>query len=188
MKRNAIALTGGIGSGKSAVGNYLRENGFVVIDCDKLSRQISTEPQVLQQVAQLLGDDFVVNGELNRAKIRNVVFADKILHQKYSQIFFQRIKQLLIQTMEQTNGVVFVEIPLMDAFQMDWQQIWLVERDVQSRVDSVTKRDNVSAQNVLDIISKQQAITNYTVKIDNNGTLDELYKQVETLLANCNLR
>ena len=71
MKRNAIALTGGIGSGKSAVGNYLRQKGFVVVDCDQLSRQIATEPQVLSQVEDLLGQGFVVDGQLDRAKIRN---------------------------------------------------------------------------------------------------------------------
>ncbi len=187
MKRNAIALTGGIGSGKSAVGNYLRTKGFVVIDCDQLSRKVATEPQVLQQVASLLGADFVVDGQLDRAKIRNVVFANENLHQKYSQIFHNRIREVLIETIEQTNGVVFVEIPLIDAFDFHWQQIWLVERNLQMRIDAVTKRDNVTAQNVLNIISKQQITSNYTVKIDNNGTLDDLFKQVDTLLASNNL-
>ncbi|MBO5867244.1 MAG: dephospho-CoA kinase, partial [Clostridia bacterium] len=55
MKRNAIALTGVIGSGKSAVGNYLRQKGFVVIDCDKLSREVANHWQVQQKVVQLLG-------------------------------------------------------------------------------------------------------------------------------------
>lgn len=187
MKRNAIALTGGIGSGKSAVGNYLRQKGFVVVDCDQLSRQIATEPQVLSQVEDLLGQGFVVNGQLDRAKIRNVVFCDKLLHQQYSQIFHNRVKQVLIDTIEQSNGVVFVEIPLIDAFDFGWQQIWLVERDLQTRVDAVVKRDGVSAQNVMNIVSKQQIATNYTVKIDNNGTLDDLFKQVDSLLQANNL-
>ena len=187
MKRNAIALTGGIGSGKSAVGNYLRQKGFVVVDCDQLSRQIATEPQVLSQVEDLLGQGFVVNGQLDRAKIRNVVFCDKLLHQKYSQIFHNRVKQVLVDTIEHSNGVVFVEIPLIDAFDFSWQQIWLVERDLQTRVDAVVKRDGVSAQNVMNIVSKQQIATNYTVKIDNNGTLDELFKQVDSLLQANNL-
>ena len=187
MKRNAIALTGGIGSGKSAVGNYLRTNGFVVVDCDQISRQIATEPQVLQQVEKLLGDGFVVDGQLDRAKIRNVVFADKVLHQKYSQIFHNRIREVLMDTIEQSNGVVFVEIPLIDAFDFGWHQIWLVERNLQTRVDAVVKRDGVSAQNVLNIVSKQQIATNYTQKIDNNGTLDQLFAQVDNLLQANNL-
>ena len=187
MKHNAIALTGGIGSGKSAVGNYLRQKGFVVIDCDKLSRQVANESQVQQKVMELLGDGFVVDGKLDRAKIRNVVFADVDLHRKYSQIFHERIKEHLVQQLEQNIGVVFVEIPLIDAFDFAWHQIWLVERNLQERIDAVVKRDNVTADNVVSIASKQQITTNYTVKIDNNSTIDELYRQVDGLLAEHNL-
>ena len=80
-----------------------------------------------------------------------------------------------------------MEIPLIDAFDFSWQQIWLVERDLQTRVDAVVKRDGVSAQNVMNIVSKQQIATNYTIKIDNNGTLDQLFKQVDSLLQANNL-
>ena len=80
-----------------------------------------------------------------------------------------------------------MEIPLIDAFDFSWQPIWLVERDLQTRVDAVVKRDGVSAQNVMNIVSKQQIATNYTVKIDNNGTLDQLFKQVDSLLQVNNL-
>jgi len=116
-----------------------------------------------------------------------VVFCDKLLHQQYSQIFHNRVKQVLVDTIEQSNGVVFVEIPLIDAFDFSWQQIWLVERDLQTRVDAVVKRAGVSAQNAMNIVSNQQIATNYTIKIDNNGTLDELFKQVDSLLQANNL-
>lgn len=188
MKRSVIALTGGIGSGKSAVGNYLREMGFVVIDCDKLSREVSTHPQVLQQVANLLGNEYVVDGQIERSKVRNVVFGNKQLHDAYSKIFHERIKQVLVERVNESDGTVFVEIPLLDAFDFTWDQIWLVEREVESRVNAVVSRDNVTAQNVLEIVSKQTICTNFTVKIDNNGTLVELYSQVDELLKKHNLQ
>lgn len=187
MKRNAIALTGGIGSGKSAVGNYLRQKGFVVVDCDQLSREVATHPQVQQKVAQLLGEGFVSNGQLDRAKIRNVIFQDEQLHKQYSQIFFERIKDVLCEHINQTQSIVFVEIPLVDAFDFPWQQIWLVERDVESRITSVMGRDSVSRQNVLDILSKQKVADKFTVKISNNSTLDDLYNQIDNLLIANNL-
>lgn len=187
MKHSVIALTGGIGSGKSAVGNYLREKSFTVIDCDKLSREVSTHPQVLQQVANLLGNEYVIDGKLDRAKIRSVVFGNKRLHDEYSKIFHERIKQMLVECVSKSNGTVFVEIPLLDAFDFEWDQIWLVERDVESRVNAVVTRDNVTAQNVLEIVSKQAICTNFTVKIDNNGTLEELFNQVDNLVKRHNL-
>ena len=90
-------------------------------------------------------------------------------------------------TLDQSNDVVFVEIPLIDAFDFDWLQIWLVERELKTRVDAVVKRDGVSMENVMNIVSKQQIATNYTVKIDNNGTLDQLFKQIDNLLQANNL-
>ena len=187
MKRNAIALTGGIGSGKSAVGDYLRQKGFVLIDCDKIACQVANDSQVQQKVIALLGEQFVVDGQLNRAKIRSVVFADEYLHKQYSAIFHQRIKEILIEQVAAVSGTVFVEIPLIDAFDFDWQQIWLVERALQARVESVVKRDNVSAENVLAITAKQSICSNFTVKIDNNGSLQELHRIVDNLLAANNL-
>ena len=187
MKHNVIALTGGIGSGKSVVGNYLRQKGFTVIDCDKLSREVATHPQVQQKVIDLLGSNYVVDGQLDRAKIRTVVFADENLHQQYSQIFFERIKEVLLQRVMESDATVFVEIPLMDAFDFEWQQVWLVERDLESRVNSVVARDNVSRQNVLDILSKQQICTFCTVKICNNGTLEQLHSQIDELIGKFNL-
>ena len=187
MKCNVIALTGGIGSGKSAVGNYLRHKGFDVIDCDKLARQVATDCQVQQKVALLLGEQFVVDGQLDRAKIRSVVFADEQLHKQYSNIFHERIKEVLTEQINALSGTIFVEIPLIDAFNFDWQQIWLVERDLQARVESVVKRDNVSAENVLAITAKQSICSNFTVKIENNGSLEDLYLRVDNLLATNNL-
>lgn len=188
MKRNVIALTGGIGSGKSVVGDYLRQKEFTVIDCDQLSRYVSTQPQVLDDVVNLLGEDYVTNGRLNRAKIRNVIFADQQLHKQYNQIFHTRIKQELTQLVEQSNGTVFVEIPLIDAFDFSWQQIWLVQRSLDDRVNSVVQRDGVSTQNVLDIASKQAICNHPTETIDNNGTLQQLYSQIDALLQKYNLK
>ena len=94
---------------------------------------------------------------------------------------------MLVERISESNGTVFVEIPLLDAFDFEWDQIWLVERDVESRVNAVVARDNVTAQNVLEIVSKQAICTNFTVKIDNNGTLEELFNQVDELVKRHNL-
>ncbi len=187
MKCNVIALTGGIGSGKSVVGNYLQQKGFTVIDCDQISRQVATQSQVLNEIISLLGEDCVIDGQLNRAKIRNVIFADQQLCEQYNQIFHTRIKQELMQLVEQSNGTVFVEIPLIDAFDFPWQQIWSVQRSLESRVDAVVKRDGVSVQNVLNIASNQLVCDNPTVTINNNGSLQQLYTQVDNLLQKYNL-
>lgn len=93
-----------------------------------------------------------------------------------------------MQLVEQSNGTIFVEIPLIDAFDFSWQQIWLVQRSLDDRVNSVVQRDGVSTQNVLDIASKQASCNHQTETINNNGTLQQLYSQIDVLLQKYKLK
>ncbi len=188
MKRKmVIAITGGIGSGKSVVAKYLRSKGFVTVDCDVLAKNLSNNLEIIEQVGNLLGQDCIVNGRLDRAKIRSIIFADEKLHKAYSNLFHDKIKQLLCSFKEDTTGTFFVEIPVFDAFDFDWDEVWLVERDQSLRVQSVMQRDGVSKQNVMDIISKQNVCTNYTAVLRNGNDLQQLYLQIDNLLSELKL-
>lgn len=187
MKRKTIAITGGIGSGKSVVAQILRDYGYVTVDCDQLSRQVADMPQVVSQVASLLGEQFVVDGKLNRAAIRNVIFADSSLLEQYNQIFFDKIRQLLVEQANATQGLLFVEIPLINAFPFDWTEIWLIKASQQDQIARVTLRDGVSCQNVSQIIGSQVQTEQATRVIVNDGTLDELKQKVALALQQSNL-
>lgn len=181
MKRRVIAVTGGIGSGKSEVCRFLREMGYLTVDCDTLARQIADEPQVVAAVERLLGSDCVKDGAINRAKVREIVFKDAELLKKYDEIFFERVKQRLNEAVNGASGVVFVEIPVIDTFDFAFDEIWLVESDKKSRIDRVIDRDNVSVENVEHIMEKQH-YPQFTRKILNDGSLEELKKQVLSAL------
>ena len=182
MKRKVVAVTGGIGSGKSAVCKILSEMGYVTVDCDVLARQIADEPQVVAAVEQLLGSDCVTNGAINRAKVREIVFRDEQLLKKYDGIFFERVRQRLTEIVEATSGCVFVEIAVIDAFEFAFDEIWLVESPEKTRIDRVTARDNVSAENVVNIMARQRYAKSQVRLIVNNGSLDELKQQVFSAL------
>lgn len=181
MKRKVVALTGKIGSGKSTVAKILAEKHFPVVDCDRLSRQVAQDKNVLLQVENLLGAKSVVDGKLNRKFVRETVFADENLHERYSAIFWNRIKQLLDEKISQTEGLVFVEIPVIAAFEYHWDEIWCVESSVDDIVRRVTARDGVNEENVLSVL-KMQNTCPATKTISNNGTLDELQIAVERAL------
>lgn len=177
MKRKVIAVTGGIGSGKSQVLAILRSQGFATVDCDALSRQIADEKQVIAAVEQLLGSDCVTNGAINRQKVREVVFSDRNLLAKYNAIFHERVKNRLNEQIQRANGIVFVEIAVLDAFEFHFDEIWLVASEQQTRIERVTARDGVTVQNV-EHIMKRQYYADYTRTISNDGSVDELCKQV----------
>lgn len=198
MTSKVIAITGGIGSGKSEVKRYLDSLGYSTIDCDVLARNVATQPNVLQQVRQLLGNEYVVNGQLDRKAIRNRVFEDEQLLKQYNDIFFGEVKQLLRESIAQYNSsqfkydsvnkmscnVIFVEISVFDAFNFAWDEVWLVESDLEVRKDRVVERDRVTRQNVDSIISRQYISSRYTLKIENNGSLDDLRRSVNEALKN----
>lgn len=188
MRHKVIALTGGIGSGKSEVARILRSLGVKTLDCDAIAKDIADESETVEKVAKLLGAEYVFDGKLNRRAIRERVFADEALLEQYQALFFRGVKQRLTDTL-QTIGdeTVFVEIPILDAFDFDWDEVWRVESDEDIRVSRVTLRDDVSAENVKNILARQEHYANCTRVIVNNGSLDELSNAVRQALSDSGL-
>ena len=178
MKRKVIAITGGIGSGKSTVARILREMGYKTVDCDVLAKEIADEAAVVSAVEQLLGSESVTNGAINRPKVREMVFADDNLLQQYNAIFHGRVRERLSALVEQTSEPLFVEIAVIDAFEFDFDEVWLVECQQKTRIERVTARDGVSSDNATSIMSRQRYGGKYTRVLVNNGSLDELKQQI----------
>ncbi len=182
MTPKVIAICGYIGSGKSQVAAILRQWGYKTVDCDRLARQIADEPEVVRQAAALLGDGYVVNGKLNRPLIRERVFADPKLLDKYQMLFFDKVRARLVELAEQSSDVLFVEIPVLDAFDFPWNEIWCVVSDREKLVERVQKRDGVTAQSVSVTLSWQKKCTSATNTIFNNGDLSALENAVRGAL------
>lgn len=189
MKRKIIALTGKIGSGKSAVAHILRDFGYETVDCDMLARQVASRADVVARVERLLGSEYVVSGELNRKAIRETVFNDGNLLNKYQQIFFDGVKELLIEALANLEDckAVFVEIPVLDAFSFNWDEIWRVESSEKDCISRVVERDSVSVDNVFATLSRQK-VYDCTCVIENNGDLVKLNQIVKNALVKSRLK
>ena len=150
----------------------------------KLSREVARLPQTVDAVKETFGSQYVSNGSLNREKIRAEILADSNKCNLYNQLFFDKIRQMLTSAVQQSNATVaFVEIPLIDAFEYPWYQIWQVTSPTAMRVDRVTKRDNVDESDVLRVSALQVYTTTPTLVVNNDGTKEQFYQKIDLLLC-----
>lgn len=187
MKRKVIALTGFIGSGKSAVAHILRQWDYKTVDCDQIAREISDQSDVVARVGELLGEGYITDGKLNRPLIRERVFSDSELLARYQALFFDGVKKRILQLAANAQSTLFVEIAVVNAFDFSWDEVWRVDSDDANLFRRVSVRDGVTAENVAAIIGKQTPPITPTRVIVNNGTLADLEAAVKRALKDSNL-
>ena len=184
-----IALTGGIGSGKTAVGEILANFGAVVVDSDQLARQVVERgtPGFDQIVAQF-GDEILKNGDLDRAALASLIFTDpkkrlaleQITHPLIRQEFAKIIKSLPEDT------IVVNQIPLLVESKHDYKFDYIVTVSTSEEIrlarllkrgltkDQITKRIQAQATD-----SEREVIADLIIK--NEKSQEELFTQVEKL-------
>ena len=190
MKQNKkIAITGGIGSGKSAISQILASKGWFVLDCDQITKQLYQKQKTTDKIAQNFGCEFVEDGIVDTKKLGAYIFADKSRVQKLNAVMHPLIfEELDRQISESGKEVVFVQIPLLfeTGMQNNFDDVWLVVADEQTRISRVMVRDNLDVEQIKNRIKNQmddekKAQFVHTI-IKNNGTLEQLEKSVDECL------
>jgi dephospho-CoA kinase len=189
-----IGLTGGIGSGKTAVSDLLGELGAGIIDTDLISHQITAPGGVaIPLIAKAFGADFIdPQGALNRPKMRALVFGDADARQVLEQITHPLIQQ---ETTKQAfelakSGVpylVFVVPLLIESG--SWinliDYLVVVDCSEETQIQRVMHRNNMTRSDVENVLNAQTsrnarlAVANAV--IENQGSLDELKSEVLNL-------
>ena len=155
-----IGLTGGIGSGKTAVSETFEKLGITVVDADLASRVVVEKGKpCLEEIAKHFGDDILnENDELNRAKLREIIFnsdseklwLESLLHPAIA----EQIKQEL--NASKSPYTILVSPLLLETNQRDFcDKILVVDVPVEIQMERTTKRDGVSADQVKSIIKSQ---------------------------------
>ncbi|MEW7975525.1 MAG: dephospho-CoA kinase [Candidatus Thiodiazotropha endolucinida] len=185
-----IALTGGIGCGKSAVSSHLESLGVPIIDADQLAHKlVKPGTPVLLEIQAAFGDGLVdVNGELNRAALRKIVFDDPQQRKRLEGIIHPRILEAMKTWIaKQSAPYVVLVIPLLfETGQMSLaDRVFVVDCDEKLQIDRVAKRDNLNRKQIIQILASQ---TDRTTRlqgaddvIENNGTVEMLIDATERL-------
>lgn len=186
-----VGLTGGIGSGKSAAAALLAGHGAVIVDADLLARQaVVPGSQGLAEIVDQFGASVLTDsGELDRAALGEIVFADPEARARLNAIVHPRVRELAAQA-EQAAGpeaVVVHVIPLLveTGQQEAFDLVVVVDVDPDRQVRRVGRRDGLSAAQVEARMaaqaSREQRLAAADVVLDNNGSPEELAAQVAEL-------
>ncbi len=187
-----IGITGGIGGGKSTVGNYLAEMGATIIDTDSIAREVTLPgSDALVEIKRMFGDSvFNEDGTLDRQAMAEIVFNNKEKLDQLSSILHPRIRERwLTEARECGEDFVFVVIPLLfeNKLQHYFDEIWVITADEEERIHRVMKRDRVTSDDVTGRIANQmpesEKIAAADVVIDTTGGFEATRASTEAALA-----
>ena len=187
MRQNKkIAITGGIGSGKSAVSQILESKGYFVLDCDQITKQLYKKQQTIEAIETNFGSQFVFDGGVDTKKLGAYVFAQQDRVKKLNAVMHPLIFAELDRQIEASGkNIVFVQIPLLfeTGMQNHFDDVWLVTADEQTRIQRVVARDGLDIEqiknrikNQMDDEKKSQFV--HTI-IKNDGDLQQLDSVVQ---------
>lgn len=191
-----IGLTGNIGSGKSTVAKFLKEQGAKVIDTDQVARAI-VEPgkPALRKIAENFGSDVLNNdGSLDRQALAKIVFNDPAARRKLNAIMHPLItreikKEILCYKKNRGHNApaLVIEVPLLFETGMEglMDEIWLVTVDKPVQIQRIMNRDHVSEEHARQRIASQmpqrEKIKKSHKTINNSKSLEHTYQQIVTL-------
>lgn len=188
-----IGITGGIASGKSTVTNFLRQQGFQVVDADAVVHQLQRSGgRLFEALVQHFGKEIILeNGELNRPLLASLIFSNPEEQEWSKQIQGEIIREelaVLRDQLAQTEEIFFMDIPLLfeQAYSAWFDETWLVYVDRNIQVERLMKRNHLSQNEAKSRLAAQWPLEEKkdlaSHVLDNNGNQDHLLTQVRILL------
>ena len=188
-----IGITGGIATGKSTVSHYLKQLGYQVIDADQISFEALTKDTKCIQNVLTKFECQDQNGNINRKKLGEIIFNDKIKQQQLEDIVHPYvIKNIKKQIKNSKQTIVFLDIPLLYEAKLEYlcDYVVVVYINEQLQKQRLKERNHLTNQEVEARIQSQMPIE--TKKqlahyiINNEGDLNNLYDQIEVFLKKIN--
>ena len=184
-----IALTGGIGSGKSLAAQYFAELGALVIDADQLARDvISRGTEGFDEVVSYFGDSILKDGDIDRRALGELVFNDSKAMTVLEGIVHPRVTAEFNEAVQSLSGdqILIYEIPLLfekkahDRF----DSVITVEADMEQRIERLRAKglhmseinSRIAAQ-----ATREQRVSVADYVLENSGSQDDLLRQVENI-------
>ena len=187
--KNAIALTGGISTGKSTVCNLLKLHGFLTIDADKIAHKLLDENS--SKIEEMFGKEYVENGKVLRKELGKIIFSNEENKLKLEALLHPLIKEEIIKESkiyEEQNKPYFVDIPLFfEKMHYPISKSLVIYTPKELQIQRLMKRDNIDENEAKLKISNQMDIEEKRkladMVIDNSQNLKHLQNEVERIIG-----
>lgn len=193
-----IGLTGGIGTGKTEVSKILSGFGAPLVYADELAHQTYIYgTQTWSKIVSEFGHQILrANGDIDRSKLREIVFSDGLALNKLNSLVHPEVQKLITNLIQQHSEggteVLVIEIPLLveaiirdEAWTSLINEIWITDSPPEMVVERLRKRNNISMEMINETIRAQTSQSERKkyadVIIDNSGNLNDLEHTVSQI-------
>ena len=190
QQHRIIAITGGIGAGKSVVSSILRVAGYHVYDCDSRAKQLmNTSAAIKQSLIENFGADVYTGDRLNKPRLSNIIFNDPTALQLVNSIVHPAVRLDIAQWAQEQHDQVplFIETAILKEASLDTMvdEVWNVTAPIETRIERVMRRNATTRGKVIERINSQTPLTGCEgvklVEIVNDGTTPLLPQVVKAL-------
>lgn len=188
-----IGLTGGIGSGKSAAGIEFEKLGIAVIDADEIAQKASLKnSKAYKEIVEYFGSSILDNSQnIDRRKLRNIVFNDDEQKKKLEQILHPAIREdisFAISNSKSPYTIIMVPLIYETNSKDNYNRILVIDCDEDIQISRAVTRDGASEEDIKKIINsqatKQERLSIADDVISNNSSIEKLSEKVLHLHKN----
>lgn len=190
-----VAITGGIGSGKSTAADILRNFGYKCESADGIYRELLADEGFVEKISEHMGiAPIICDGKkvLDKQSLSGKVFGNKNELKKLNDFAHPAVMDVLMKNMEKRRGdsVTFAEVPVLfeGGFDRLFDYVVVIKKDIESRVLKTMDRDGKSADDVKRVIAAQVDYDNIEengkfIVVKNDGTIEELKENLKRAVA-----
>ena len=184
-----IGLTGGIGSGKTLIANYIKSLGIPVYIADDEAKKIMDTDEVIQAISSTFGEEIIENNKVNREKLSKLVFDNPEKLQKLNSIIHPLVKKHFDSWLKDHANfpLVFKEAAILfeSGSNKYCDSVIAITSPIETRIQRVLERDKTSRESILKRMQNQWTDEQRIAKSDfviNNTSVKETYKQIDEIL------
>lgn len=191
-----LGITGGIASGKSLATTFFKEQGFLVLDGDKIAREVvKKESPLLKEIVEAFGTLILdEHQELNRKKLGTLIFEDEKKRKQLNHIMGKAIRDRFLKGIQQAKKdnekLLILDIPLLfeAGYLKDVDETMVISVSEKTQLKRLQKRDHLSKERALLKINAQFPLAQKEkwadIVISNEGKKEETYRQLCHWLTN----